>query len=126
MGRNVPRRGLLAMLPFTPGLDIHALADAGLITAQQYDAAMRYRALWLAYRQPWAFSLTIPWGEHATLTEAQNWLADRFRKAQAAVESEPHLRVLGRVVLHDRTVTPEVLPWISATLTRLVEHFQCG
>lgn len=109
--------------PCAPCLDIHELADAGHITAQQYDAAMRYRALWRAYKQPWAFNVTIPWGEHATLQEPQNWLAGRFKAAQAAVPSEPHLRILGRVVLYEAKCGEDSLPWVKAGLGKLVEHF---
>lgn len=114
------------MLAFTPGLDIHALADAGLITAQQYDAAMRYRALWLAYRQPWAASVTIPWGEHGILEEPQNFLAWRFRQAMATVNNQNAavLKMIGRMVLHEARGDEECVLWLRSGLDILAKHFE--
>lgn len=114
-----------AASPCPPGLDIHELADAGQITAQQYDAAMRYRALWKVYTQPWVFKATIPWGANATLTEAQHHLSYRFRKAMDAIATPEghHGRLVARMAVHGVPCGSECLPWVRSALDELVEHF---
>jgi hypothetical protein len=106
-------------------LDIHELADAGYITSEQYDAAMRYRALWKAYTQPWVFKATIPWGQHQTLTEPQHQLAYRFRQANATLSTpaQHHQRIVGQAVLHGAPCGEDCLPWIRSALDELVAHF---
>jgi hypothetical protein len=109
----------------SPAFDIHELADSGAITGKQYEAAMRYRALWVAYTQPWLFRVTIPWGEHQTLTEPQHHLAYRFRQANDALYTpeQHHQRLVGQAVLHDVPCGEECLPWIRSALDELVAHF---